>query len=209
MKNIKIIGIIIIIILLVVNSQFVSAGFLDNIISGGNNWKPNSATGNSAAGLNNMQNTITSFLKTDIIGAIKTVGNLVFFIVAGFLGVKYIWSSVEGKSQVKETLPTFGVAVVFFYLAQTVYDFTSGSVTGALGDNFSIIEGNIWGTVSLVLQILSLTGVFALGLKYMFTSAEGKADIKKQMVPLVVGLLLVYGMAALMRFIVAAADQVI
>jgi hypothetical protein len=209
MKNIKIIVGIAIIIFMVINVHSVSAGFLDDILSGGTTWKPNSTTGNSANGINNMQTTITNFLKNDIISTIKTVGNLIFFIVAGFLGVKYIWSSVEGKSQVKETLPTFGVALVFFYLAQAVYDFTSGSVTGALGNNFSVVEGNIWGTVSLVLQILSLTGVFVLGLKYMFASADGKADIKKQMIPLVVGLILVYGMASFMRFIVDTADQII
>ena len=51
----------------------------------------------------------------------------------------------------------------------------------------------VWGTVLLILQILSVAAIVIAGIRYMFASAEGKADIKKQTIGLMVGAVLVFG----------------
>lgn len=59
----------------------------------------------------------------------------------------------------------------------------------------------VWGTVLLILQILSVAAIVIAGIRYMFASAEGKADIKKQTIGLMVGAVLVFGASSIIGLI--------
>lgn len=178
---------------------------LNTIISQGSSWfNPASGTqqGTLATDINNL-------ITTEIIPAITTIGNLIFFIVAIFLGIKYIWSGIEGKSVVKETLPTFTVGVMFFYLAQMIYNFANGSLLQLVNSasSYTTMEGRIFSTVIVLAQIFSFMGICAVGVKYMLSSADTRADIKKVMLPMVLGMVLVFSTSAALNFIVNAGKE--
>lgn len=59
----------------------------------------------------------------------------------------------------------------------------------------------VWGTVLLILQILSVAAIVIAGIRYMFASADGKADIKKQTIGLMVGAVLVFGASGVISLI--------
>lgn len=59
----------------------------------------------------------------------------------------------------------------------------------------------VWGTVLLILQILSVAAIVIAGIRYMFASADGKADIKKQTIGLMVGAVLVFGASSVISLI--------
>ena len=59
----------------------------------------------------------------------------------------------------------------------------------------------VWGTVLLILQILSVAAIVIAGIRYMFASADGKADIKKQTIGLMVGAVLVFGASSVIGLI--------
>ena len=59
----------------------------------------------------------------------------------------------------------------------------------------------VWGTVLLILQILSVAAIVIAGIRYMFASAEGKAGIKKQTIGLMVGAVLVFGASGIIGLI--------
>lgn len=64
------------------------------------------------------------------------------------------------------------------------------------GDASETIEnsiGNVWATVVSVVQILAIAAVVFAGVRYMFASADQKADIKKGMGMLAIGGILVFG----------------
>lgn len=67
---------------------------------------------------------------------------------------------------------------------------------------------NIWGTVLTVLRILAVAAIVYAGVKYMFASAENKADIKSGMLGLVVGAILVFGASIVVDLIMKAANEV-
>jgi len=67
----------------------------------------------------------------------------------------------------------------------------------------------IWKTVVTIVQILAVAAVVFAGLRYMFASADQKADIKKSMGVLVVGAVLVFGATLLLDFIAKVTDEVI
>ena len=67
----------------------------------------------------------------------------------------------------------------------------------------------IWGTVLTVLQVCAVAALVFAGVKYMFASADGKADIKNGMLGLAIGAILVFAASSVISWILDAADDVI
>lgn len=67
---------------------------------------------------------------------------------------------------------------------------------------------NMWSTVTIIVQILALAAVVFAGIRYMLASSSGKADIKKGMIILVVGAVLVFSAATVLQFIKDSAEQI-
>lgn len=67
----------------------------------------------------------------------------------------------------------------------------------------------VWGSVTLILQIASVSAVVFAGVKYMFASADQRADIKKSMIFLVIGAIFVFGASTVINFIVRAFTDIV
>lgn len=70
------------------------------------------------------------------------------------------------------------------------------------------VGGKIWQTITVVVQIAAIAAIVFAGVRYMFASADDKADIKKQTVILVVGAALVFAAVPIAKFIQATAKQI-
>ena len=66
---------------------------------------------------------------------------------------------------------------------------------------------NIWATIATVVQVLSVSAVVFAGLRYMFASADTKADIKKSLGILALGAILVFASTTIIQFIVRATKE--
>lgn len=71
------------------------------------------------------------------------------------------------------------------------------------------LVGGVWATVITVVQILAVAAVVFAGLRYMFASADQKADIKKSMGVLAIGAVLVFGATLLIRLIGTASENIL
>lgn len=71
------------------------------------------------------------------------------------------------------------------------------------------LAGTIWNTVAIILQIAAIAAIVVAGVRYMFASANEKADIKKQTVILIAGAILVFAAVPIAKFIQDATTQVI
>ena len=60
---------------------------------------------------------------------------------------------------------------------------------------------NIWSTITVIVQIAAIAAIVFAGVRYMFASADDKADIKKQTVILIVGAALVFAAVPIAKFI--------
>ncbi len=67
----------------------------------------------------------------------------------------------------------------------------------------------VWGTVMTMVQILAIAAVVFAGLRYMFASADQKADIKKSMGILAIGAILVFGATLVLNFVTGLAGEVL
>lgn len=78
--------------------------------------------------------------------------------------------------------------------------------SGTLKGTDTLIN-NVWGTILTVLRVCAVAAIVFAGVKYMFASAEGKADIKSGMIGLVVGAILVFGASIVVEVIMNAAGS--
>lgn len=114
----------------------------------------------------------------------------------------------KSKKILLRILPVFIVFMVFFttnIFAINVAEPTSGNASSTV----SSLSGRVWGTISVVVQMVAIGAIVFAGVRYMFASADDKANIKKQTVILVVGAVLVFAAVPLTKLIVNAAKEII
>lgn len=73
--------------------------------------------------------------------------------------------------------------------------------TGTPSGTVNTVTGNIWSTVSVIVYVLALGAVVFAGLRYMFASADQKADIKKSTGILIIGALFVFGATLVLNIV--------
>ena len=66
----------------------------------------------------------------------------------------------------------------------------------------------VFNSAVLILRILSVGGVIFAGVKYMFTDASKKSEIKQSMVYLVIGMVIVFAASIVVQYIVAVAGEI-
>lgn len=105
----------------------------------------------------------------------------------------------------------------------TVYFVFSTPVFAGFGDGFSYSNvpstggtspfktqvDNIAGSIFFILQVVSFAGILILGLKYMFSDASQKANIKNSLGMVVIGMILVFATSTVASFVVNAFEQAV
>lgn len=76
-------------------------------------------------------------------------------------------------------------------LSEINKNFSNGSRSGRYS-KFNSAKSNIWGVLLTVLQVASIAGVIFAGVRYMFASSDSKADMKKSMIYLIIGMVIVF-----------------
>lgn len=120
------------------------------------------------------------------------------------------------NSKIKSTLKIIlAVSVIGIILVNPIFaatgdltvSFPSGS--GKVDNTTQTAVKKVWTTVTLVVQILSFGAILFAGLRYMFTSADERADIKKGMTMLVIGSVLVFSSATVVKYFVSVGKEVL
>ena len=88
---------------------------------------------------------------------------------------------------------------------------TASEITGSTNSSNTVrnVAKGVWSTVTTIVQILAVAAVVFAGIRYMFASADAKADIKKQTVILIVGAVLVFGATAILEFVAKATGDIL
>ena len=76
-------------------------------------------------------------------------------------------------------------------LSEINKNFSNGAGSGRYS-KFNSAKSNIWGVLLTVLQVASIAGVIFAGVRYMFASSDSKADMKKSMIYLIIGMVIVF-----------------
>lgn len=128
---------------------------------------------------------------------VNYVGTTFIIIATMFLGVKYMFGSVEGKSEVKESLVTLLVACVFFFGWQYIRDIILiGNGTQLFisdpTDSYENIFARLLGVVTMIIKVAAIAGVIYVGVRYIFAGAGGKAELKDKSGYFIIGIILTF-----------------
>ena len=85
-------------------------------------------------------------------------------------------------------------------------NFSNGAGSGRYS-KFNSAKSNIWGVLLTVLQVASIAGVIFAGVRYMFASSDSKADMKKSMIYLIIGMVIVFSAATVVDLVSKTFDD--
>lgn len=119
----------------------------------------------------------------------------------------------------KKTFCIF-LLIMFFALSFDVYatglgsGFDYGNVPVDKADDSAVDQVSkpikkAWGTVLFAMQILSVAGVICVGVKYMISSGDQKAIIKKNTVYMIIGIIIVFAFSTFIKYIIDVTNIVI
>lgn len=112
------------------------------------------------------------------------------------------------KKFMLRAIPVLFVAVLIIGNYVFAANATNGlPLNGTASNTASKLVGRIWGTVFMILRVLAVGAIVFAGVKYMFASAESKADIKGGLIGLVIGAILVFGATFLVEIISNTAED--
>ena len=117
----------------------------------------------------------------------------------------------KSKKIFLRVLPVLMVCLVLFSFSFVFADepiSTNIPSGGKASNRVSTLTGNIWQTVIVVIQVLAVAAVVFAGLRYMFASADQKADIKKQLIWLAIGAVLVFGASTVLGIVANVTKEV-
>ena len=100
-------------------------------------------------------------------------------------------------------------SLLFADTMDTIFDYQNipGSESSISKVDTSVKK--VWGTIILILQVASVSAFVFAGVRYMFASADSRAEIKNSMIFLVIGSIIVFASSTVIGFIVSSAKEIL
>lgn len=162
-------------------------------------WK---SAGQWFTGVQRETNNNVSSQSIDIVNSfmdmVNYVGTVIIFIATMFLGLKYIFGSVDSKADVKESLITLLIACVFFFGWQYIRDIiligngTQLFITSNSDTTYKLLFARLLYVVTQIVKVAAIVGVIFVGVKYIFAGASGKAELKGKSAYFFIGIILTF-----------------
>lgn len=141
----------------------------------------------------------------DLIAFINVIGTVVIIIATMILGIKFMISSAEGKSEVKQNLITLLVACLFFFGWNSISSLIMGNdrffLISADDLTYDTAVGRIYNFVVGILDIVAVVVILYIGVRYIFSGASGKADLKGKSPQFVIGIILTFCTISVLTYI--------
>lgn len=132
---------------------------------------------------------------TEVINYINLLGTVIIVIATMVLGIKFMISSAEGKSEVKQNLFTLLTACIFFFGWKSISDLIMPNnkffLTEGASD-FKSIVAKVYSLAVFVLEIAAIIIIIYIGVKYIFSGATGKSNLKGKSAEFVIGIILTF-----------------
>ena len=144
---------------------------------------------------------------------INVLGTTVIVLVTIFLGIKYIFGSVESKAGVKEGLVTLIVVCIFFFgwsaLRNLLFPNNSLIFIESTDTSYTSILGRIFSIATFIANILAVLGIVYVGIRYIFAGASGKGELKAKSPMLLIGIILAFASVSFLSYISKVISEII
>lgn len=116
-------------------------------------------------------------------------------------GVRFIQAAPEGKAKIKEDLTKIFIGAGFATATGTVVDIARGIARDDITNDENAILGKVLGAMNVGCYAAAFVLLMWMGVKWLTTAPDGKAEIKKGIAVAGVGALLLFGARNSINFI--------
>lgn len=158
--------------------------------------------------------TVSKSMVSGIADFVEVVGTAVIAIATVVIGMKFMFGTVQGKSEAKENLINLLVACIFFFGWSNIRGLLiTGNATGAGGlkgdtalvffqkGNYKEAFAQLFTLVVTVAQMVAVASIVVLGVKYVFAGADAKAQLKQKSPGMIVGIILIFCTVTVLKVI--------
>lgn len=88
----------------------------------------------------------------------------------------------------------------------------SSSISNTGSDNITEIVSpvkKIYGSAIRIIEILAFTAIIFAGVRYMFASADSKANLKNSTISLIIGAVIVFGVTIVVDLVVTIVNEIL
>ena len=153
----------------------------------------------------NQTNENILYIVQEFNGIVRSIGTTVITGVTIFLGIKYIFGSVESKSDVKEGLVTLFIVCVFFFgwssIANLLFPNNKFIFVSTNDNSYESVVGRVFATFTYIAQFVVLIAIIYVGVRYIFAGVQGKSDLKAKSPMFFIGIILAFSSSAVLGFI--------
>ena len=148
---------------------------------------------------------LPSGLYSGISEIIEVVGTAIIAIATVIVGIKYIFGTVQGKVEARESMLNLVVACIFFFGWSSISGLIiegntsgSGTISGKttklsfFNGDLTLALASVFNLISMVGKIIAILVIAYLGIKYIYAGAEAKAMLKKNSPALILGVILIF-----------------
>lgn len=135
---------------------------------------------------------------------VNVVGTTVIVLVTIFLGIKYMFGSFEAKGDVKESLLNLVVACIFFFGWSSIWNllFSDGNfIFSRNATSYTTVIARIFNTLTNIANFLAVGAVIYVGVRYIFSGAQGKAELKGKSGQFIIGIILAFCSVGFLNYI--------
>lgn len=152
---------------------------------------------------------------------VEIVGTAVIAIATVIVGIKYIFGTVQGKVDAKESLMNLVVACIFFFGWNSISGLLisgNSSGTGIINGKTGLVFFNgdlkqslasVFSLISFIGKILAIVVVAILGVKFVYAGANAKAQLKQRSPILIIGTVLIFCTTNILGVVAKVINQII
>ena len=148
----------------------------------------------------NYENTVKTHV-TAVGDAILSVSKIICVIMLIVIGIKYVMSAPEGRAEYRKTMIPYVVGVILIYSVSTIAEGGSTIISDIQSTTYNNIVSNrvdkVRETIQTVGETIAVIMLIVIGIKYMTSAPEGKAEYRKIMIPYIIGAILIYTASSL------------
>ena len=152
---------------------------------------------------NNSQQAVS--IVSEFSSIINVIGTTVIVIATIILGIKYIIGSVESKTEVKESLITLLVACLFFFGWQGISAILipGGRLawSSESDQSYKNLVGRVFSSTVFILNVATIAAIIYVGVRYIFSGASGKADLKARSPYFFIGIIMAFCSVSFLTFV--------
>lgn len=149
----------------------------------------------------------------EFVDMVNVIGTTVIVIATIILGIKYIFGSVDSKADVKESLITLFVACIFFFgwtaIKNVLFPSNQFALTSDSDSSYKDLIGRVFNIVVYFANIAAILGVIYVGVRYIFSGANGRAELKGKAVYFIIGIILSFATVSFLTFLSSSINEII